>query len=150
MDLDFEDLMDVEDDSFHELEYSGGDFNAASITPSSEPLAPLSTPHTRHVDIAMPPRITCNPAGAGAIIAKLEDILETVVDCMLAEKPLVIHLKTRSTGTRQILDPVTGVLKNEGSPDARKISWPGKSQREAWKFCELPCRPRDASAKTSN
>lgn len=88
--------------------------------------------------MSQPLRMTNNQAGAGSIIAKLEDILENVVDCMLAEKPLVIRLKTRSKSTRQILDPVTGGLTNNGSVDAKEISWPGKNQREAWKFCELP------------
>lgn len=134
----FEDLMSVDDVSF--LELAGNRLASSPIT-SNPPQAyspPVRISQARHVDMSQPLRMTNNQAGAGSVIAKLEDILETVVDCMLAEKPLVIHLKTRSRSTRQLLDPVTGVLQNDGSAEGKEISWPGKTQREAWKFCELP------------
>lgn len=133
----FEDLMSMDDIFSQEQAESHATFNliASSPTPLSSP--PIRTTQTRHMDMSQPLRMTNNQAGAGSIIAKLEDMLEFVVDCMLAEKPLVIHLKTRSKSTRQILDPVTGVLNNGRPADAKEISWPGKTQREAWKFCEL-------------
>lgn len=140
MDLDlFEDLMDMEDDSYIEHAGSHGISPQAISRASSGPRLEPSIPHTHLVDMSPTIRMANKKAGAGSVIAKLEDMLETVVDCMLAEEPLVIHLKTRAKSTRQILDPVTGVLKNDGSVGARKVRWPGKSQREAWQFCELPC-----------
>lgn len=139
-DMLFEDLMGIDDVSFQEQAETHASFNPISTRPPPGSSPPIRTTHTRYVHMSQPLRMTSNQAGAGSIIAKLEDILETVADCLLEEKPLVIHLKTRSN-TRQILDPVTGVLKNDGSADAKKIIWPGKTQREAWKFCELPrCR----------
>ena len=133
----FEDLMSMDDIFSQEQAESHAIFNPIA---SSSP--PLSSPsvratQTRHMDMSQPPRMANNQGGAGSIIAKLEDMLEFVVDCMLTEKPLVIHLKTRSKSTGQILDPVTGVLNNGRPADAKEISWPGKTQREAWKFCEL-------------
>lgn len=135
----FEDLMDMEDGSYLEQTESCDLSPQVIRMASSGPRVEQSIPHTRHVDISAPIRMANSQAGAGSVIAKLEDILETVVDCMLGEEPLVIHLKTRSKSTKQILDPNTRVLKNDGSADTREISWPGKSQREAWKFCELLC-----------
>lgn len=133
----FEDLMGMDDVSFQEQAEDNSTPNPTPTSPPPGSSPPIRTTQTRHADMLGPLRMTNNQAGAGSIIAKLEDILETVVDCLLAEKPLVIRLKTRSKSTRQILDPVTGVLKNEEPADAREISWPGKTQREAWKFCEL-------------
>lgn len=134
----FEDLRGIHVVSFQEQAETHASCNPISPSPPPGSSPPVRTTQTRHVDMSQPLRMTSNQAGAGSIIAKLEDILETVVDCLSEEKPLVIHLKTRSKNTRQILDPVTGVLKNDGSADAKEITWPGKTQREAWKFCELP------------
>ena len=136
----FEDLMGTDDVSFLAPAENHPTSNPVtnSSPPASSPPFRTRTTQSRHVDMSQPLMVTNHRARAGSIIAKLEDMLETVVDCMLAEKPLVIRLKTRTKSTRQILDPVTGVLKNHGSADAKEISWPGKTQREAWKFCKLP------------
>lgn len=134
----FEDLMIMDDASYLEQAEIHAIPDPVAISPPPASSSPVRLPQTRHVDMSQPLRMANNQAGAGFIIAKLEDMLETVVDCMLAEKPLVIRLKTRTKSTKQILDPVTGVLKNDGCAAAKEISWPGKTQREAWKFCELP------------
>lgn len=60
---------------------------------------------------------------SGAVIAKIEDIFESMVDCLLGGRnELVISLKSRRT------------TKDSVTSDSRKISFPGKTQSEAWKF----------------
>jgi hypothetical protein len=53
----------------------------------------------------------------GAVLAKVEDMLENMADCLLGEKKeLVINLKTRSGAS------------------ATAVKFPGKTPKEAWKF----------------
>lgn len=73
----------------------------------------------------------------GAVIAKLEDIFESIADQMLAEKPFVIPMKSR-LNNEQALDAESGVLLNTGPSEVVNITWPGATQRESWKFSETP------------
>ena len=73
----------------------------------------------------------------GAVIAKLEDIFESIADQMLAEKPFVIPMKSR-LNNEQALDAESGVLLNTGQSEVVNITWPGATQRESWKFGEIP------------
>jgi len=74
-----------------------------------------------------------SPNQAGAVIAKIEDIFESVADSILHEKKeLVIRLKTRKRAKSGSSAPSDGVIKN-GS-DTKLIRFPSKSPQEAWKF----------------
>ena len=137
MDLDlFEDLMDMEDGSYiggediHDLRSS----TSSNVTPGYTSIR--RTQPARRFDMSLPLCLSTTEPLAGSVIAKLEDMLETVVDCLLASQPLTIRLKTRSKSTKQSLDPVTAILRNDEWAETKEISWPGKSQREAWKFCK--------------
>ena len=73
---------------------------------------------------------------AGAVIAKLEDVFAEVADCLLAERKLVIHMRTRVRRAKQILDSTTGVLVNADDGTSVDVVWPGSTPREGWKFCK--------------
>lgn len=73
---------------------------------------------------------------AGLVIAKIEDILELMVDCLLQEKnELVIELKSnrRKRAEGDSLRPNTLRRSSSGTTLVR---FPGKNEREAWKFSE--------------
>lgn len=60
----------------------------------------------------------------GAVLSKIEDMLEGMVDCLLGEKTeLVINLKSRANRNK---DPM--------KVKASAIKFPGKTPKEAWKF----------------
>lgn len=72
-----------------------------------------------------------NPNQAGAVISKIEDIFESIADCLLEEgKELVIELKSRSKSKDRVEDG--GV--EEVRRTTRKIRFPSRNQKEAWKF----------------
>ncbi|OBT68740.1 hypothetical protein VE03_02199 [Pseudogymnoascus sp. 23342-1-I1] len=72
---------------------------------------------------------------AGAVITKIEDIFESLLDSIKNEKKcLVLHIKSRGDDRRQILDAATGAIRNTGNVEAKEITFPGKTQKEAWKF----------------
>lgn len=67
----------------------------------------------------------------GAVISKIEDIFESIADCILEDgKELVIELKSRSKSKAKVED--------DGGDGTRrrtiKITFPSRNQREAWKF----------------
>lgn len=96
---------------------------------------PSSTDHILHLDISQPPRNTNNQVGA--VITKIEDIFESLLDCITNEnKCLVLHLKSRGKAGHRTLDPITGTIRNTGNAECKEITFPGKTQREAWKFGE--------------
>ncbi|KAE9364749.1 DNA topoisomerase IV, alpha subunit [Stipitochalara longipes BDJ] len=74
----------------------------------------------------------------GVVITKIEDIFESIADCILNEgKELVILLKSRPKN--KIVanqDDSSSINKCLGS-ESRKITFPSKSPREAWKFTAL-------------
>ncbi|KAL5313601.1 hypothetical protein ACEPPN_018022 [Leptodophora sp. 'Broadleaf-Isolate-01'] len=70
----------------------------------------------------------------GAVISKIEDIFESIADCILEDgKELVIELKSRSKSKAKVED--------DGGDGTRrrtiKITFPSRNQREAWKFTAL-------------
>ena len=72
---------------------------------------------------------------AGAVISKIEDIFESIADCLLDEKKeLVIRLKTRGKPGTHIHDLLTSTIKSLPTSEARTIKFPSKSPQEAWKF----------------
>ncbi|POS82716.1 hypothetical protein EPUL_005034 [Erysiphe pulchra] len=72
---------------------------------------------------------------AGNIIAKIEQIFESLADCILEKKELAIHLKIRENGNRKLerIDSL-GPLYEERT---RKVCFPSRNPREAWKFTVL-------------
>jgi hypothetical protein len=75
-----------------------------------------------------------DPNQAGAIVNKIEDIFESIVDCILDEgKELVIPLKSRPKKNNANRDDSTQVNKSPNT-EARNITFPSKSPQEAWKF----------------
>jgi meiotic recombination protein SPO11 len=72
---------------------------------------------------------------AGEVITKIEDIFESLLDCIINEKKcLVLHIKSRAKSGRQTIDATTGVIRNVGNIETKEITFPGKNQKEAWKF----------------
>lgn len=72
----------------------------------------------------------------GAVIAKLEDIFESITDQMLVEKPFIISMKSR-LNIDQALDARSGVLVYTRDAATVNITWPAATQRESWKFGEI-------------
>ncbi|KFY10392.1 hypothetical protein V492_05045 [Pseudogymnoascus sp. VKM F-4246] len=71
---------------------------------------------------------------AGAVITKIEDIFESLLDCIINEKGyLILHIKSRGNNGCQTLDAATGAIRNIGNVEAKEITFPGKTQKEAWK-----------------
>lgn len=72
---------------------------------------------------------------AGAVITKIEDIFESLLDCIINENDcLILHIKSRGKNGRQALDAATGAIRNTENVEAKEITFPGKTQKEAWKF----------------
>lgn len=98
---------------------------------SSAPKFPLPVVRTNH---------------AGVVISKIEDIFESIADCMLGEKKeLTIKLKSRTrreemTGENQDENQTsdeTSARKKRPKDLFRNITFPSKSPQEAWKFSEF-------------
>jgi meiotic recombination protein SPO11 len=71
----------------------------------------------------------------GEVITKIEDIFESITDCILDEgKELVIPLKSRPKKKNEANknDPI----QDSRTPNAkaRNITFPSRSPQEAWKF----------------
>lgn len=76
-----------------------------------------------------------NNSQAGEVITKIEDIFESLLDCIINEKKcLVLHIKSRGNNGRQTLDAATGAIRNTTDVETKEITFPGKTQKEAWKF----------------
>jgi len=74
-----------------------------------------------------------NPNQAGAVIARIEDIFESIADSILHEKKeLIIRLRTRRRTKNHNLDPSNSAVRN--ASDTKLIRFPSKSPQEAWKF----------------
>lgn len=72
---------------------------------------------------------------AGAVITKIEDIFESLLDCIKNEKKsFVLHIKSRPKNGSHTLDSATGAIRNTGNVETKEIRFPGKTQSEAWKF----------------
>lgn len=75
------------------------------------------------------------------MIDKIEEVFEQMADAMLNEKKDIrITLKTR----RQVS---TDEQRDENC--TKRLSFPGKNEDEAWRFCELMSNFRSFSALTS-
>ncbi|RKF57372.1 Meiotic recombination protein rec12 [Erysiphe neolycopersici] len=72
---------------------------------------------------------------AGITITKIEQIFESLADCILEKKELVIHLKIRENS-----NTINERLKSLGTlykEKTRKVCFPSRNPREAWKFTVL-------------
>jgi meiotic recombination protein SPO11 len=77
------------------------------------------------------------PTQRGVVITKIEDIFESIADCILDEgKELVIPLKTRPRNITVANKDDPTKINSSASAESRKITFPSKSPREAWKFSE--------------
>lgn len=76
-----------------------------------------------------------NPNQAGAVISKIEDIFESIADCILDEKKeMTIRLKTRKRKGNQVHDAESGAIKSVSDEKERSVRFPSRSPQEAWKF----------------
>lgn len=90
--------------------------------------------HADNSDVAQGARRN-NNFQAGEVITKIEDIFESLLDCIINEKKcLVLHIKSRARNSRHTIDAATGAIKNTGNVETKEITFPGKTQKEAWKF----------------
>jgi hypothetical protein len=84
---------------------------------------------------SMSPYISRANYQAGAVISLIEDILHQMVDCIIGEKKeLVIYLKSRKRSDIETIDATSGAIKYDTTKDARAIKFPGRTEREAWRF----------------
>ena len=80
-----------------------------------------------------------NPNQTGMVITKIEDIFESIAECILDEKKeLVIQLKSRVKTENQASHHESVVAKKKARSDVRNITFPSRSPQEAWKFSRLP------------
>lgn len=86
---------------------------------------------TERRQISMP----CPKNQVGAVISKIEDIFESIADCILEErKELVIALRTKSSTKRAKDGLDDSVFKGKPKSDLRNITFPSRNPQEAWKF----------------
>jgi meiotic recombination protein SPO11 len=79
---------------------------------------------------------TPDPSQTGRVIAKIENIFESIIDCILNEKKeLVISLRSRPKCKSKDSEESTSNPKPK--PEIKNITFPSKSPQEAWKFSEL-------------
>jgi meiotic recombination protein SPO11 len=72
---------------------------------------------------------------AGAVINKIEDIFESITDCILDEgKELVIPLKSRPKNKTIANKDDPARVNRRPMPETRNITFPSRSPQEAWKF----------------
>ncbi|KFY42970.1 hypothetical protein V494_02144 [Pseudogymnoascus sp. VKM F-4513 (FW-928)] len=132
------------------MDYDLNDFQNASSNHSLLPYSPFDRLISHNqLGVLSPEDHTESPATsqgaprnnnsqAGAVITKIEDIFESLLDCIINEKGrLVLHIKSRGSNGRQTLDAATGAIRNIGSVETKEITFPGKTQKEAWKFTAL-------------
>jgi meiotic recombination protein SPO11 len=76
-----------------------------------------------------------DPNQTGAVINKIEDIFESIADCILDEgKELVIPLKHRPKKKNLANKDDSTQGDRSSNTEARYIGFPSKSPQEAWKF----------------
>jgi len=79
--------------------------------------------------------VTSNHTQRGVAITKIEDIFESIADCILDEgKELVIPLKSRPKKKTVANKNGSTKVNIAASNEPRKITFPSKSPKEAWKF----------------
>lgn len=75
-----------------------------------------------------------NPNRVGAVICKIEDIFESLTDCVLdGRKEMAIELKTRKRRNHGH-DAANGTIKDLGEDKTTSVKFPSKNPQEAWKF----------------
>jgi len=73
--------------------------------------------------------------GTTNVLAKIESVFEAMADVLLNERgQLSIELATRSRVSRQYIDPLDSTTAQ--SIAVQRLFFPGKSEREAWRFGE--------------
>lgn len=76
------------------------------------------------------------PNKVGSVILKIENIFDSIVDCVMGDKKeLVILLKSRSKRIKTSEEDVN--MDPERKPDTRRIKFPSKCPMEAWRFAAL-------------
>jgi meiotic recombination protein SPO11 len=76
-----------------------------------------------------------DPNQAGAVVAKIEDIFESIAHAILKqEKQMVIKLKVRKKTGKQPFGALSSDLQNAADDDMRAIKFPSRNPQEAWKF----------------
>lgn len=84
-----------------------------------------------------------NSQSPGLVIGKIEDIFESIVDCMLnSNHEIAIPLRIRSQQTRT---PDDMVMLPQSNAKIRHVVFPSKNPREAWKFGEIHMRSYNPS-----
>jgi meiotic recombination protein SPO11 len=72
---------------------------------------------------------------AGAVITKIEDIFESIADCILDDgKELMIPLKSRTRNKNTANQDDSTKANRSLNSEARSITFPNRSPQEAWKF----------------
>ncbi|TAQ87210.1 hypothetical protein B7494_g4466 [Chlorociboria aeruginascens] len=102
-------------------------------------------PHSAHIShesrTGSPPRIdsiSVRANQAGLVISKIEDIFESMTDCLLENgKEFTIRLKTRRKSGMQAHDTDNGTIRSLPNSKTRAITFPSKNSKEAWKFTVL-------------
>jgi meiotic recombination protein SPO11 len=101
------------------IDYSSISCNTSGHTSSSQP------------NIAYIPDLS----QAGRVIAKIENIFESITDCILDQrKELVVSLRSRPKCKSKDSEESMPNLKSK--PELKNITFPSKSPQEAWKFSE--------------
>ncbi|PMD60480.1 uncharacterized protein K444DRAFT_612629 [Hyaloscypha bicolor E] len=81
---------------------------------------------------------TPDPHQRGAVITKIEDIFESITDCILDDgKELVIPLKSRAKKKNAANKDDSTQVNRSSNSETRNITFPSKSPQEAWKFTAL-------------
>jgi meiotic recombination protein SPO11 len=89
-----------------------------------------------HTSSSQPNIATPDPPQAGRVIAKIENIFESIADCILDQKKeLVISLRSRPGCKSKDSEEHTSNPKPK--PEIKNITFPSKSPQETWKFSEL-------------
>lgn len=104
---------------------------AGGVLLSNSPQELMSSPaaDNSHANSQVPATRAVKSNQLGFVISKIEDIFESITDCILDEKKeLVIHLKSRSRSKPRQEE-------GEEENDKRtKVVFPSKNAKEAWKF----------------
>jgi hypothetical protein len=84
--------------------------------------------------LAASPEDVTPPTGS-SVLARMESIFEAMADVLLNERgQLSVEIATRPRASRQHLDPVDSAPAQ--SNPVQRLCFPGKSEREAWRFGE--------------
>jgi meiotic recombination protein SPO11 len=79
---------------------------------------------------------TPDPSQTGRVITKIENIFESITDCILDQKKeLIISLRSRPRCKSKNSEESTSNPKPK--LEIKNITFPSKSPQEAWKFSEL-------------